>query len=486
MPGAALLSCINAEGAIADVIAKITNMKSSSICFSLAAIICCWSLSHCSKHDAPVKPSHDGSSIFPPAPLCKRLGAPLQTLIDRLQAAPDHGAGFTAAVKQLGTPYWSKCLFGQRQGTIVCLLPVKQDRDSLFSAFIAIEADTGLCYQLYTNITTPGMRSMVGGGPSDAEVNHALNALNNLAFGSTVYAMRGVSAQQLKSLPAYQVQRLPDSVQSLRYDVHAMPITSCYSWSACMGDGAGNCVGTVYHFTECVTAVIWVSSPTYGYGSHGGVNLEAPPSGGGGGHGTPAPAPASNMEDVEVNYPKQPITDPAHHLECFDRSMPARLTVYVDQPLPGTTDPVSIFGGIGHTFICLEQGSGDQVIRRSIGFYPETPVNPIRKRSSQSILGNDGGREYNVKWQTGISADQLVQMLDAIVQYFETYDIEQYNCANFVVDIAEAGGIYLPRTKGWWYVGRGLNPGALGEDLRRLPGSDGHRGKGPEDTGDCQ
>lgn len=457
-------------------------MKISSICFSLAAVFCCWSLSRCSKPE-PVTPFHDDASIFPPAPVCKGGGAPLQALIDRLQAAPDHGAGFIAAVKQLGTPYWSKCLVGQRQGTIVCLLPVKQDRDSLFSAFIAIESDTGIRFQVYPNITTSGMRSIVTGGPTDVEVNHALNALNHLAFGSPVYAVRGLSEQSLQSLRPYQAQRLLDSVEALRYAAYTMAI-SCYSWSACMGDGAGNCVGTVYHFTECVTETIWVNSPTYGYGSNGGAYVAPPPSGGGGYSASPPPS-TSSMMDVEVNYPKQPITDPRRHLECFDRSLPARLTVYVDQPLPGTTDPVSILGGIGHTFICLEQGSGGQIVRRSIGFYPETPVNPIRKRSSPSILGNDGGRDYSVKWVTEIAADQLVQMIDAIVQYWGTYDIEQYNCANFVVDMAEAGGIRLPRTKGWWYVGRGLNPGALGEDLRRLPGSDGHRGKSPEDAGDC-
>ncbi|GEP94530.1 hypothetical protein CCY01nite_07900 [Chitinophaga cymbidii] len=127
-----------------------------------------------------------------------------------------------------------------------------------------------------------------------------------------------------------------------------------------------------------------------------------------------------------------------------------------------------------------------KLIRRTIGFYAQTPIDPMKKKSGASMLGDDAGRKYDIKWETYVGGDQLSEMLSGAIHYAGTYHIENYNCANFVLDILSMGGIQLPRTEGWWITGRGLNPGNLGEDIRQLPGSVGMKGNSPDNAGTCQ
>ncbi|RPE13199.1 hypothetical protein EGT74_06620 [Chitinophaga lutea] len=397
-----------------------------------------------------------------------------------LQASAPATRHLLAALPPNAVPYWQFALTGTRQQTFVTLIPFKTSQDSLFTGFIALEADSLIHFSAFDTKDPGSMPPAFASAPEKFEINHALNALNHRGFGKKVYSTAGLSAADLHRLD--QVKRPADS--QLQEDDIFLPVESCYNWSTCIGDGYGNCIGETYYFSECITITYWIdtSNPPPGYPydepgmGDGGVQPPDPSHPGGPSGTPPAPMPP----------PQTPIDNLQQYLDCFTSQLPAKVTIYVDQPVPGSTEPVSILGGIGHAYLSFEQQADDQLIRRTIGFYAADGVDPFRHKSSAAILGNDAGRTYDVKLTIEVSGAQLEAMLVAVKGYPEAYHMDDYNCVNFVLDVAGPGGIVLPRTRGWWYTGSGLNPGNLGEDLRKQTGAIGQSGQCLPDTGSCQ
>jgi hypothetical protein len=252
----------------------------------------------------------------------------------------------------------------------------------------------------------------------------------------------------------------------------------CYDYVVCTGDGYGNCIGNTVYRSECYTSVGWMGEYSYTqYGGGSGDPGVSPRPGGGGGSGS-----------AGANYllpPTSPVTDLAGYIKCFDRGQPGRLTVFVDQPLPGSDEPFTILGKMGHVFISIEQQTSTGLLRRFFGFHPLRKVNPFGTRSSPSTIANDQTRKYDVYLPIDLTAVQLGAALNAILGYAPVYDLETYNCVDFVLDIASAAGHPLPRNAGWWIFGTGRNPGRLGEDIRRLPGHVPGSGRATNNEGSC-
>lgn len=64
------------------------------------------------------------------------------------------------------------------------------------------------------------------------------------------------------------------------------------------------------------------------------------------------------------------ITDMEAFLDCIDTTQNATLTIYADQPVAGSTVPVSTSADVGHAFVSIEQ-NGNTVV---FGFYPKQRV----------------------------------------------------------------------------------------------------------------
>src|SRR5690606_29642508 len=123
--------------------------------------------------------------------------------------------------------------------------------------------------------------------PTAFDVNHALNALNHYGFGNQVYSIVGISLREMK-----RVDRLiATSNQSVTVSSSPIVVSSCYHWSTCMGDGKGNCVGTVYYFTECVSQILW--TPPMGSSPGGTTPKPGGPGVSGGGGSAPPSIPAT-------------------------------------------------------------------------------------------------------------------------------------------------------------------------------------------------
>ncbi|MET7256385.1 hypothetical protein [Dyadobacter fermentans] len=155
---------------------------------------------------------------------------------------------------------------------------------------------------------------------------------------------------------------------------------------------------------------------------------------------------------------------------CFNRQQAATLSIYVEQPNPGTRDPYSgnIVSGIdvGHSFLSINQGG----VTRIVGFYPTAGgVTPLQPSQAGGLI-RDSGHHYDVKIDIYLTGAELNSVLNKIGTTPSTYNLNTYNCTNFVIDAARAAGVNLPATVGKWPGGAGLNPGDLGEDLRGWTG----------------
>jgi len=119
---------------------------------------------------------------------------------------------------------------------------------------------------------------------------------------------------------------------------------------------------------------------------------------------------------------------------------------------------------IGHAFYPLTQGD----VTRVMGFYPNNAYASILS-SQPSEIHNNGGTMYHVS----ISKNQMAAVINYSNSPPSTYSLSNYNCTDFAIAIASAGGLTLPSTTGSTSVFgvmsfSGRNPGDLGQDVRNM------------------
>ncbi len=128
--------------------------------------------------------------------------------------------------------------------------------------------------------------------------------------------------------------------------------------------------------------------------------------------------------------PDKPIIDVDEYVKCFNTNTSAKVTLYSDQPNPGTRDA---YNGtdVGHAFFSIEQSINGDIIRRTMGFYPdEDKVNPITDRSSPSAFGNDDNRGYNIRYEQDVSGAQLSSVLNIVSNASGIYHLNNNNCTH--------------------------------------------------------
>jgi hypothetical protein len=193
-------------------------------------------------------------------------------------------------------------------------------------------------------------------------------------------------------------------------------------------------------------------SPTSSYDPYGTY-------GGGGGGSTTNP-----YVTITLIGPRVKIVDINEYLKCFNLTQNATLIIYVDQPKPNSSDSYTLGGDVGHTFIALQQGE----IRRVLGYYPATSVDPYGKTTDISAFGNNENHFFDVSISTPISSVQLLNILGHCNNAPKTYDLNTYNCTDFAIQIGNLAGLNLPDSSGTWPNGGGSNPGQLGQNIRPM------------------
>lgn len=389
----------------------------------------------------------------------------LLKLRQRIQADETALSFYNKVAATYGTPLWEHAIVNKGAKSLLCYLPFSRPGHNSVSAVIAFGWGTGL----EAKVLDPHRFPVTSGSEDARKVGRLIHLFDYSIWKQQSLGSQGIYYRTIK-------QQQVASNGQLRAAQYTVSI--CYEWSTCTGDGFGNCVGPVNYFSDCTTEVVWLGSYDYTFGGGGYLDYELPNYGTGGGT-------VGSSGPKTLPPPISPVEDLSAYLGCFDPTKPAKITVYADQPVAGYSDPVSVLGGIGHAFITIEQSNGTGTVKRSVGFYPQNRVNPLKRTSAVSKIGNDQSRRYDVSVSYTMTATGLNNALAAITYHHEIYDLSHYNCVDFVIDVAAAGGLTLPKTEGWWVFGSGANPGDFGEDLRKIPGASLKKGTAPMNQGSC-
>nr|WP_315149700.1 hypothetical protein [uncultured Flavobacterium sp.] len=221
----------------------------------------------------------------------------------------------------------------------------------------------------------------------------------------------------------------------------------------------------------------------FGGGGDSNDNGGYPPHVGGGGGGSGGGSASTILINIEGEK-----VDPKVETQCFDKSKPAVLTIYVQQPNENTRDKMGA-NSVGHTFIGIQQGG----IQRILGFYPDSP-NASLISSQNSELHDNSNTLYHISISVEIDAIELANVINYVNNYPKTYDLNNYNCSDFAIGAATNGGLNLPKTKGSYDAVivnfKGHNPGDLGEDIRKMNTPSGAtksttKGNAPKKKGGC-
>jgi hypothetical protein len=203
----------------------------------------------------------------------------------------------------------------------------------------------------------------------------------------------------------------------------------------------------------------------------------------GGGHVGPVGGNTHSFEkiiDIQtkdwLNYqyalaPETPVADMEEFLDCIDVNLNAEITIYANQPKPNSSSSVDFLSAdpIGHAFISIKQGT--KIV--TFGFYPKSKEK-LGAFGGKSIIGNNGDDSFDVSMSKTINGKTLDSIVNAAKKFDNVYDINNYNCTDYALKIANLAGMNIANAWGVFPDGSGgNNPGKLGQILRSRVGSAG-------------
>jgi tetratricopeptide (TPR) repeat protein len=146
------------------------------------------------------------------------------------------------------------------------------------------------------------------------------------------------------------------------------------------------------------------------------------------------------------------------------------MAILIKQPIPGQKNTNTGLGEVGHSFISLIKYNKDQsAISKTFGFYPEEgqliPVNPL-SQVANSVIKDDAFHAWDQLLAKFVTKEQFEEILEYIDHHIiDQYHLSDYNCSDFALFIAKIGKIQIDETVGTWPLGKGDNPGYIGQSI---------------------
>lgn len=164
---------------------------------------------------------------------------------------------------------------------------------------------------------------------------------------------------------------------------------------------------------------------------------------------------------------------PASIVEAFlDQKVATHyaLALLIKQPIPGQKNTNTGLGEVGHSFISLIKYNKDQsAVSKTFGFYPEEgqliPVNPVIP-TANSVIKDDAYHNWDQLLGKFVTKEQFEKILEYIDHNISNeYHLSDYNCSDFALTIAELSDMKIENTVGYWPLGKGDNPGYIGQSI---------------------
>ena len=281
------------------------------------------------------------------------------------------------------------------------------------------------------------------------------------------------------------------TTQSSKFQTDEVSIQQDCQWNdSSYIDGDG--VFTVYSELDCTTTIYDDGGGGGGGGGYTGSTGDA--GGGGGGTGSsssPASEP-SNLPDENKD-----AVNPKALMKCFgnitDPNAKMTVTVYVQEPWPGTSFDIGP-NSVGHVAIGLTKSSGSTSITQTVGFYPNA-TGYAKLNAPSKIVDNGGDLNYNVSISYTVTASQFSQITNYVANPPATYDLNTFNCTNFVSSACQAGGITIPDAMGvvglngaTMSLDKAMTPAHLGGSIEDMKGQSNVNTTGgytPNSSGPC-
>jgi hypothetical protein len=184
-------------------------------------------------------------------------------------------------------------------------------------------------------------------------------------------------------------------------------------------------------------------------------------------------------------------------MKCFgnitDPNAKMTVTVYVQEPWPGTSFDIGP-NSVGHVAIGLTKSSGSTSITQVVGFYPNA-TGYSKLHAPSKVVDNGGDLNYNVSISYTVSASQFNQITNYVANPPATYDLNTFNCTNFVYSACQAGGITIPDAMGvvglngaTMSLDKAMTPAHLGGSIEDMKGQSNVNTTGgytPNSNGPC-
>ena len=150
---------------------------------------------------------------------------------------------------------------------------------------------------------------------------------------------------------------------------------------------------------------------------------------------------------IKVDFENQyanPAIDLEKYMNCFsnipDAGATGSIEIFAD--IPVNSDPSEFFdwsnGSPGHTFIQLRKQNGSQSVCQNIGFYPKTGwKTTLTPAPIEGKWVDNQGHEMNASFKINLTAAQVQSAVTRILYLsrFVNYDIDDYNCTDWALDV---------------------------------------------------
>ena len=198
-----------------------------------------------------------------------------------------------------------------------------------------------------------------------------------------------------------------------------------------------------------------------------------------------------NLNSVFSNCFGEP-DESGNYIDCssVDNGAYFTFTLYSDQPIDDSRKPYSgspVLGNLyaGHTFISFSTNYSGEDKTITFGFYPVVAVNN-NNLIVPSKIGDDSDHKYTSSVTLNLSCDDFNNALNnSKVESLNNYDLNNYNCTDYGINIANSIGLGVNDTESSleWKgrtLGKASNPGDLGEDIKLLNNGNGDNGNAPK------